>query len=536
MFRGTTGRPAVPVPPPVTGPVLPGLYPDPSVVRVGTDYYLATPTFEWYPGVRVHHSRDLVHWRSLGGILTDRRLLDLTGVEDSAGVRSPCLSWADDLFHLAFTHLPGVAGGYRDPQNYVLTAPWITGPWSDPVPVHAHGADPSLFHDDDGSTWLLAVHADWRPGRDRTAGIEIQRYDRTAGRAIGPVRLILRGTAGTTGGPRLYRRGNWHYLVTGGSRADGTPRVSVARSRDLLGPYRLDPAGPLLTAVTRPGLPASRAGHGSLVATPDDRWYLAYPAGRPDPAPGAGAPGREAALQPVRWTVDGWPRVNGGGPVGTAPAPDLPSGSVEPEVDDFDAPTLGPMWSTLRRPATPDWVSLTARRSHLRIAGGQSPAGRHRPSLVARPVTDPNFLLTAVLEFRPATYRQLAGVTGYHDSRNWHYAYVTATDAGDRILEVLSCASGRLVPHPEATVRLGERARIGLRIRFAGPVLRFGCDLGDGWRDLPPVLDASILADRPAGAGGAGAFAGLWVQDIGADGGYADVDSVTCRTGPAARY
>ncbi|MBO4206869.1 glycoside hydrolase 43 family protein, partial [Micromonospora echinofusca] len=195
---------------------------------------------------------------------------------------------------------------------------------------------------------------------------------------------------------------------------------------------------------------------------------------------------------------------------------------------------LDPAWSTLRRPATPDWVDLTARRSHLRIVGGQSPAGRYRPSLVARPVTDPDFLLTAELEFRPATYRQLAGVTGYRDSRNWHYVYVTATDAGERVLEVLSCAAGRLVPYPGATLRLGERSRIALRVRFAGPVLRFGCDLGDGWRDLPPVLDATILTGQP-GPAGAGAVAGLWVQDIGADGGHADVDVVTWRAGPAAR-
>ncbi|MBO4208750.1 family 43 glycosylhydrolase, partial [Micromonospora echinofusca] len=322
MLRGTTGRPAVPYP--ITDAALPGPYPDPSVLRVGTDYYLATPTFEWYPAVRVHHSRDLVTWRSLGGILTDRRLLDLTGVADSGGVRSPCLSWADDLFHLAFTHLPGAGGGYRDPQNYVLTAPGITGPWSDPVPVHAHGPDPSLFHDDDGSTWLLTVRADWRPGRNRTAGIEIQRYER-AGRTVGPARLILRATAGTTGGPRLYRRRDWHYLVTGGRLPDGTRRLDVARARDLLGPYRPDPAGPLLTG------PAPRAGHGSLVATPDDRWYLAYPVGHvappPDPAVAAlhpVAPDPAAILHPLRWTVDDWPRVDRRAPADAPPAPHRP--------------------------------------------------------------------------------------------------------------------------------------------------------------------------------------------------------------------
>ncbi|MCI4065915.1 glycoside hydrolase family 43 protein [Micromonospora sp. R77] len=528
----------------IRNPVLPGFHPDPSILRVGTDYYLATSTFEWYPGVRVHHSRDLVHWRPLGGILTERRLLDLTGTADSCGVWAPCLSYANGLFHLVYTDVASFAGGYWDPQNYVVTAPDITGPWSDPVAVHAHGFDPSLFHDEDGSTWLLAMRADWRPGRNPFGGIEIQRYDVAAGRTVGEPRLIFEGTAaGVTEAPHLYRRDGWYYLLTAEGGTSWEHQVTVARSRALFGPYRPDPDGPLITSHGRPDLRLQKAGHGSLVSTPAGQWYLAHLTGRPYAPLGDCVLGRETALQVVDWTDDGWPRVAGGVPAETVPAPDLPAAPVPPEpaVDDFDAPRLGPNWSTLRRPATPDWVDLTARPSYLRIVGGQSPVGRHRPSLVARRVTDPHCALDTVLEFAPTTFRQLAGVTGYYNSRNWHYAYVSRDDdTGERVLAVLSCDSGRRTAYPQVTVRLGDRRRIGLRVVFDGPVLRFGYDLGDGWRHLPLVLDATILSDEhaarpvdgePTGWGFTGAFAGLWVQDIGADGGYADFDSVTWRTG-----
>ena len=121
-----------------------------------------------------------MNWRPLGGELTERRLLDLTGCGDSSGVWAPDLTYHDGEFYLVYTDVASFASGYWDPQNYLMTAPDITGPWSDPVVLHARGFDASLFHDDDGTTWLLSMTADWRPGRDRFAGIQIQQYDRAS--------------------------------------------------------------------------------------------------------------------------------------------------------------------------------------------------------------------------------------------------------------------------------------------------------------------------------------------------------------------
>src|SRR5689334_892952 len=120
----------------IQNPVLTGFHPDPSILRVGDDYYLATSTFEWFPGVTLHHSRDLVNWRPLGGALTGEQFLQMRGVRDSGGVWAPCLSYADGLFHLVYSNVGTYGGGFWDTPNYLVTAPDITGPWSEPVPLH----------------------------------------------------------------------------------------------------------------------------------------------------------------------------------------------------------------------------------------------------------------------------------------------------------------------------------------------------------------------------------------------------------------
>ncbi|WP_203921477.1 glycoside hydrolase family 43 protein [Rugosimonospora africana] len=528
---GTTT--AVPL---IHNPVLPGFHPDPSILRVGEDYYLATSTFEWYPGVRLHHSRDLVHWRALGGVLTERRLLDLRGAGDSCGVWAPDLSYVDGRFYLIFTDVASFESGYWDPRNYVVSAPDINGPWSDPAPLHGRGFDPSLFHDEDGTSWLLSMSADWRPGREPFAGIEAQRFDRDAMCVVGPVRTLFSGTeVGMTEGPRIYRRQGWYYLVTAEGGTSWEHQVTVARSRTLTGPYQPDPEGPLLTSRGRPDLELQKAGHGALVATPAGEWYLAHLVGRPYTPLGDCVLGRETAIQRVDWTPQGWPRVAGAVPAVEVPGPDLPPHPwpAEPEVDEFDAPRLGVHWSTLRRPAGEDWLSLSARPGYLRIHGGQSPVGRVAPSLVARRVTSPECALETVMEFRPANFRQLAGITAYYNTRNWHYAYVSLDDDGRRVLELLSRDGGHRIAHREARVDVTGVDRLGLRVEFDGPMVRFGYDTGGGWQGLPVELDATILSDEhaaqivpgePEAWGFTGAFVGLWVQDLGGDGAYADFD------------
>ena len=182
----------------IRNPILPGFNPDPSICRVGEDYYIATSTFEWYPGVQIHHSRDLANWRLVRRPLDRASLLDMRGEPDSCGVWAPCLSHADGRFWLVYTDVKRFEGSFKDAHNYITTAPAIEGPWSDPIYVNSSGFDPSLFHDDDGRKWFLNMIWDHRPGARANlrnpafAGILLQEWDAASGKLIGSPKQHIR--------------------------------------------------------------------------------------------------------------------------------------------------------------------------------------------------------------------------------------------------------------------------------------------------------------------------------------------------------
>jgi xylan 1,4-beta-xylosidase len=549
----------------IRNPVLPGSHPDPSILRVGDEYILATSTFEWYPGVRLHRSRQLAQWSPVGagGALDELRLLDLAGCPDSGGVWAPNLTYIEGLFHLVYSNVTAYSGGFTDCANYLVTAPSIEGPWSDPVFLHARGFDASLFHDG-GESWLLNVALDWRPGHGGSAGLEATRYDRAARRLVGgPQRIELPEQAGWIEGPNLYRVGDWYYLFTADGGTGYDHQVTVARSRTLHGPYERDQHGPLITARERPDLALQKAGHGSLVETAKGDWYLAYLVARPQGRRGPCILGRETALAPVTWTADGWPRVPGGLPSLTVPAPgiadpaptsisasastsgDDPRGgeSALPQRDGFDAPRLAPCWSTLRRPASPDWMSLTDRASHLRLRGGASPRSLASggvgggASLVARRADAPRCSFEAAIDYQPTDIRQLAGITAYYNSENWYFLHVTVDDEERRVLRVVASDRGRLTLNESGQVVLGADGSGPLRLGLDldGAALAFRYETGDGrWQRLGPEFDATVLSDEHVMVfdegggirtlGFTGAFLGLWAWDLGGGRHPADFD------------
>ena len=221
----------------IANPILRGFNPDPSIVRVGDDYYIATSTFEWYPGVQIYHSRDLATWRLLTRPLRRPDQLNMLGDPDSCGVWAPCLTHADGLFHLIYTDVKryGRTGAsFRDFHNYLVTSPSIEGDWSDPIYLNSSGFDPSLFHDDDGRKYLVNMLWDHRPGANRFGGIVLQEYSPSARALVGERTRIFEGTPiGFTEAPHLYKRGGcYHLLVAEGGTSWGHA-VTMARSRVL---------------------------------------------------------------------------------------------------------------------------------------------------------------------------------------------------------------------------------------------------------------------------------------------------------------
>ncbi|MDM7994697.1 MAG: glycoside hydrolase family 43 protein [Acidobacteriota bacterium] len=532
----------------IRNPILRGFNPDPSIVRVGNEYYIATSTFEWYPGVQIHHSRDLEHWRLLTRPLRRPSQLNMLGNPDSCGVWAPCLSYADGLFYLAYTDVKRYgrttqsgAGGasLRDFHNYLVTCADIEGDWSDPVYLNSCGFDPSLFHDGDGRKYLLHMIWDFRPGRNRFAGIALQEYSPAQRRLIGPSHTIFRGTPiGFTEGPHLYKRNGYYYLITAEGGTGWGHAVTMARSRCLTGPYELHPDVYILTARHRPDLELQRAGHADLVETQTGETYLVHLCGRSLPNRGRCTLGRETALQKMVWGDDDWLRTADGRglPSVEVPAPELPPHgfNAEPEYDDFDSATLPAPFQWLRSPWPEELFSLTARPGYLRLYGRESVGSLFRQSLVARRQQSHCYSAITKVDFEPERFQQMAGLICYYNSLKYHYLCISHDETIGRHVRVMSCLPDQVSPDVFGDpVPIPGGVPVCLRVEVDYERLYFAFRVeGADWQWLPGPLDASILSDEagpPVNPNFTGAFVGMCCQDLAGGGRSADFDSFFYR-------
>jgi len=505
----------------IINPILRGFNPDPSILRVGDDYYIAVSTFEWFPGVLIHHSRDLVHWRPAAKPLDRIEMLDLRGDPPSGGVWAPCLSFRDGLFHLVYSDAKAT-GRFKDVHNYVTTSPAIDGPWSAPVYLNSSGFDPSFFHDTDGRTWLLNMKWDYRPGRNRFAGILLREWDHASGSLTGPERLIFTGTSlGATEGPHLYRKNGFYYLMVAEGGTSLGHAVTVARAESIAGPYQVDPENPILTSADSPTAELQKAGHGSLVETQDGEPYMVHLCSRPIARRGRSFLGRETAIQKMAWTEDGWLRLAAGGrtPRLSVEAPALPPHPwpAVPPRDDFDRPFLAAEYQSPRAALTEADYSLTERPGFLRLRGGESPASLHRQVLLARRLQAFRVSVSTCLEFNPDTYQQLAGLILLYDVHNFFYLRVSHDESLGTCVGLLSWdKSSPEQPGDDMSVKDWARFHLRAEIDHDRLQFSFGPD-GKNWTAIGPVLDASRLSDEYCSRGyeGAftGAFAGLTCQD-----------------------
>ena len=245
----------------IQNPILPGFNADPAICRVGEDYYIATSTFEWYPGVQISHSKDLKNWRVISRPLNRPAQLNMLGNPDSCGIWAPCLTYSDGLFWLIYTDVKRLNGNFKDSHNYLVTCDTIDGDWSDPVFLNSSGFDPSLFHDDDGRKWLVNMIWDYRHTNHRFGGILLQEYDAQKKKLIGPIDNIFKGSShGLVEGPHLYKHNGYYYLFTAEGGTSYEHVETIARSRQLKGPYELMPSNHLVTAKDHPNNYLQRAG------------------------------------------------------------------------------------------------------------------------------------------------------------------------------------------------------------------------------------------------------------------------------------
>jgi xylan 1,4-beta-xylosidase len=521
----------------IQNPILRGFNPDPSIIRVEDDYYIATSTFEWFPGVQIHHSKDLVNWQLITRPLNRRSQLDMLGVPDSCGVWAPCLSYAEGTFYLVFSNVKSFDGVWKDTPNYLVTTEDIRGDWSEPIFLNASGFDGSLFHDDDGRKWYTSMLMDHRKGKF-FGGIILQEYDPVAQQLVGDVHYLFEGTElGCTEGPHIYKKDGYYYLLLAEGGTEYNHAMTIARSREITGPYELHPNNPLVTSRNNPNLALQKAGHGDLVQTQEGEWYGVFLVGRPLTTRGRCITGRETAIQKFTWETGKWIHLAQGGnePQEEVEPPNLALHPFEPIPvrDDFDSPHLNIHFQSLRLPITSDWATLEARTGFLRLFGRESLASFHYQSLLARRVQHTHIEASTCVEYAPDNFQQMAGLTCYYNTSHYYYLYISGDNQGQqKYLNIVACDKFNTTEPLEAPIDISGAKRVYLKAVIQQAELQFYYAVeAENWIAIGGVLDASILSDdyiqyhdgryRPAFTG---AFVGLCCQDLTGNKKHADFD------------
>lgn len=531
----------------IMNPVLKGFNPDPSMCRVGDDYYIATSTFEWFPGVQIHHSKDLVNWQLVSQPLNTTELLDMKGNPDSGGVWAPQLSYYDGQFWLIYSDIKVVEGNtWKDGYNYLTTCETIDGEWSSPIYLNSSGFDPSLFHDDDGKKYLVNMMWDQRVGNHPFYGIVLQEYDHNQRKLVGDAEVIFKGTEwGLVEAPHLYKMNGYYYLLTAEGGTKFEHQATIARSKDLKGPYEVHPNNPLITSYTYPDIDLQKAGHASIVETQNGEWYLAHLTGRPIRpegvmlAQGRGACplGRETAIQKLYWEND-WPYVEGGNkPSLEVEAPNLTEQKWEstyPETDQFDSDQLNINFQTLRIPFNEEIGSLSERPGFLRLYGRESFHSLFTQSLVARRWQSFEFEAETKVDFSPITFQQQAGLVNYYNTRNWTSLHITWNEEKGRSLDLMACErfhssrplAGNEIAIPE------EVASVYLKTTVTKTTYHYSYSFdGKKWEEIPVYFDSYKLSDDYIEQDGffTGAFVGMHCMDTSGRRQAADFDYFTYK-------
>jgi len=514
----------------IVNPVLKGFNPDPSMIRVGNDYYAAVSTFEWFPGVQIHHSKDLVNWALVAHPLQRTSQLDMKGNPNSGGIWAPCLSYADGRFWLIYTDVKVTEGSWKDCHNYLVTCETVDGDWGEPISMGSQGFDASLFHDTDGRKYYMSMIWDPRAGNHPFNGIMLQEYSPEQKKLTGPIKNIFQGTdIKLTEAPHIYKINGWYYLLTaeGGTKFEHSS--TIARSKNIWGPYEIHPENPILTAYLDPRNYLQKCGHASLFNTPDDEWYLAHLTGRPIADPNQSIHqnrgwcplGRETSIQKVEWR-DGWPYVVGG-KAGRRYV-EAPKNAAEhkcaptyPETDRFESDKLNINFATLRVPFTEKLGTLKAVPGHLRLFGNESLTSTFTQSQVSRRWQSFYFEAETAVKFNPVNFQQAAGMINYYNTQNWTALQVTWNEKFGRILE-LSIMDNIIFTQPLANkIAVPESAEyVYLRSTVERELYHYSYSFnGTEWKRIEIPLQSIKLSDDYILGGGffTGAFVGMQAED-----------------------
>ena len=523
-------------------PILAGGYPDPSICKVGDAFYLVNSSFEYFPGLPIHKSTDLINWELIGhGLHRESQAsstVNLVDVQSNGGIHAPTIRYNKGVYYIISTNVYYDAEiNKTDMVNFIITANNPAGPWSDPIHIEgAPGIDPDLFFDDNGRVWYVGNQAPENPSFDGEGEIWLQELDLNEYSLIGERHLLWRGACGGVWaeGPHMYKKDGKYYLIIAEGGTSFNHAVMVAMSEKIEGPYISNPRNPILTSrhLSYDNW-VNSTGHGDIVELDDGRYYMVILGIRNEINRGSNM-GRETFIAPLSWerepfewkeNKDLWPVVS---PI---------SGKVEKENeviftnstqinsynfrDDFNSKTLGLKWNFRRLPLE-NIYSLDKREGFLRIFSNQNIIKeRHRAALMGFKQNQTNFEYFTSMNFNPENNKSEAGISIFQKDDNYLNFTVVKKD-GNFFIKVSAYNNNKLILKDEQLIP-DYKGKIKLKISSEeGEYKLFYSTRGFRYR-LFDKLKNDILLSK----GYTGAHIGLYITSNGEDSNdYVDFDYV----------
>ncbi|MFY0687205.1 MAG: glycoside hydrolase family 43 protein [Cyclobacteriaceae bacterium] len=457
-------------------PIIPGFYSDPSVCRVGDDYYLITSTFQYFPGVPIFHSKDLVNWQQIGHAIHKKEQ-----IPENLNIFAATLRYNDGTFYMITTNV-------STKGNFYVTATNPAGPWSDPIWIDAPGIDPDLFFDDDGRAYVIS------------SPFELMEIDIKTGKLLSEKKKVWNSTGGRyPEAPHIYKKDGFYYLMAAEGGTEEAHHITIARSHNIWGPYIDNPANPIVyhANVAGMGIPIGGVGHGDIIQAHDDSWWIVFHGYRSV----AGYPphhtlGRETCLAPVTWTKGTWPVVNGNGTVNIdMRVPTLPQKPFEPKParTEFNE-ALGLEWN-YKQPPSEENYSLNTKKGTLTLKGAALKLGDEgNPTYVGRRQTNIKFSASTSIQFDPKNENEEAGLI--LENNNSHFDIMISTKNEQRYLVVKLQFGQTTFMSDEFALEPGP---VDLKVESTGPEYTFSFRQGNNDYQQVQKADAKFLSTETVG-------------------------------------
>ena len=467
----------------IKNPVIKGFHPDPSAISVDGVVYIATSSFLWMPGVRIHQTKDLVNYEHVCDPLT---FINLEGIPLDCGIWAPQLSYVDETFYLVYTIVTSTKRPFKDQKNYLTTAKNIKGPWSKPIYLNSSGFDPSFYHEGSKS-YLFNTIWDYRyQTPNKSAGIIMQEYNRKTGELFGPIKHIFNGTkAAKTEASHIYKFNDYYYLITAEGGTGSDHQVSVCRSKNIWGPYEVDPNNPMLTAKEDPSLLLQCSGHGSIIEF-NNKLYMYHLSVR-DHLGHKSLLGRETSVQPIK-LENGWIKLdsNNNQPLEVIKGEFTKKKKEKNYTHQVFSKKLDSRFNTLRKYDLKNWTFKT--EEGLEIYAGESIQSQFNVHLLGFRQTSFDFDAYTTLKFIPEHFNDIAALSLYLNEENYIHFMITKNDNNQTIGLVHHKKNGESFVS-EDTIILNQDEDHVIEVSLRDNMTTFICD----GVIYPNVYDASYL-------------------------------------------